>query len=116
MLAHELGHFKLGHIARRIGALFAASLVVFAAFGWLATQLWFFAGLGVRPPLGAPDGALALLLLVLVAPVFGFFVAPSSPACRVATSSRPMPGPQRRPMAAPSPRRCSSCTKTTPRR
>jgi STE24 endopeptidase len=76
VLAHELGHFKLGHIARRIGALFAASFAVFAAFGWLAAQLWFFIGLGVPPPLAAPDGALALLLLVLVAPVFGFFVAP----------------------------------------
>ncbi len=76
VLAHELGHFKLGHIARRIGALFTASFAVFAAFGWLAAQLWFFTGLGVQPPLGAPDGALAVLLLVLVAPVFGFFVAP----------------------------------------
>jgi STE24 endopeptidase len=76
VLAHELGHFKLGHIARRMVALFATSFAVFAVFGWLAGQLWFFAGLGVRPPLTVPDGALALLLLVLVAPVFGFFVAP----------------------------------------
>ena len=60
VLAHELGHFKLGHIARRIAAMFATSLALFAAFGWLASQLWFFTGLGVRPPLDAPDGALAL--------------------------------------------------------
>ena len=77
VLAHELGHFKLRHIARRIGALFAASFAVLRrCFGWLAAQLWFFTGLGVQPPLAAPDGALALLLFVLAAPVFGFFVAP----------------------------------------
>jgi STE24 endopeptidase len=76
VLAHELGHFKLGHIARRILAMFAASLALFAAFGWLASQVWFYVGLGVRPSLDAPDGALALLLLVMIAPVFGFFVAP----------------------------------------
>ena len=76
VLAHELGHFKLGHIARRIGALFAAGLVLFAVFGWLASKAWFYTGLGVRPALDAPDGALALLLLILVAPVFGFFVSP----------------------------------------
>ena len=76
VLAHELGHFKLGHIARRILAMFAASLALFAAFGWLASQVWFYVGLGVRPSLDAPDGAVALLLLVMIAPVFGFFVAP----------------------------------------
>ena len=76
VLAHELGHFKLGHIGRRIGSLFAASFVVFAAFGWLASQAWFYTGLGVQPALDAPAGALALILLILVAPVFGFFVSP----------------------------------------
>ncbi|MDQ2736557.1 MAG: M48 family metallopeptidase [Pseudomonadota bacterium] len=76
VLAHELGHFKLGHVARRITAMFAASLVLFAAFGWLASRSWFYAGLGVAPTFDGPDGGLALLLLVLVAPVFGFFVAP----------------------------------------
>jgi STE24 endopeptidase len=76
VLAHELGHYKLGHVGRRIAALFAASFALFAAFGWLASQSWFYTGLGVRPSLDAPDGALALLLLVTVGPVFGFFVAP----------------------------------------
>ncbi|MDQ2928533.1 MAG: M48 family metallopeptidase [Pseudomonadota bacterium] len=76
VLAHELGHFKLGHVARRITAMFAASLVLFAVFGWLAARNWFYAGLGVAPTFDGPDGGLALLLLILVAPVFGFFVAP----------------------------------------
>ena len=30
----------------------------------------------MRPSLGAPNDALALLLFVLIAPVFGFFVSP----------------------------------------
>ena len=76
MLAHELGHFKLGHIARRIAVTFSLSLLMFALFGWLASQSWFYVGLGVRPSLSGPDGALTLLLLVLAAPVFGFFVSP----------------------------------------
>lgn len=76
VLAHELGHFKLGHIARRIAAMFAVSLAMFAGFGWLASQSWFYTGLGAQPALDSTDGALALLLLILIAPVFGFFISP----------------------------------------
>ena len=76
VLAHELGHFKLGHIRRRLVVMFGASLLLFAAFGYLASQSWFYTGLGTEPSLAAPNSALALLLLMLVAPVFGFFVTP----------------------------------------
>ena len=76
VLAHELGHFKLGHIKRSIAVMFAASLLLFAAFGYLAAQSWFFTGLGTQPSLAAPNDALALLLLMLAAPVFGFFATP----------------------------------------
>ena len=76
VLAHELGHFKLGHIVRRIAAMLGAALLLFAAFGYLAGQTWFYAGLGVRPALGAPNDALALVLLMFVAPVFGSFITP----------------------------------------
>ena len=76
VLAHELGHFKLGHIARRIGAMLLTALTLFAAFGFLASQTWFYTGLGVRPALGAPNDAVALILLMFVAPVFGSFIAP----------------------------------------
>jgi STE24 endopeptidase len=76
VLAHELGHFKLGHIVRRIAAMLGAALVLFAAFGYLAGQSWFYTGLGVRPALGVPNDALALILLMFVAPVFGSFIAP----------------------------------------
>ncbi len=76
VLAHELGHFKHKHVIKRIASMFAISLVGFALLGWLSTQTWFYAGLGVRPSVGAPNDAVALLLFLMVTPVFGYFVSP----------------------------------------
>jgi STE24 endopeptidase len=76
VLAHELGHFKHRHILKRIVSLFALSLAGFALLGWLATQVWFYTGLGVNPNLSEPNDALALLLFVMVSPIFSFFIAP----------------------------------------
>jgi STE24 endopeptidase len=76
VLAHELGHFKHKHVIKRIVAMFAISLAGFALLGWLSTQAWFYFALGVRPSLGAPNDAVALLLFLLVTPVFAFFVSP----------------------------------------
>src|SRR5690606_13444324 len=49
VLAHELGHFKLKHIVKRIVIMFAASLAFLAVLGYLKTQTWFYTGLGVTP-------------------------------------------------------------------
>ncbi len=76
VLAHELGHFKHHHITKRIALSFALSLAGFALLGWLLQQPAFYLGLGVQPNLGAANDALALLLFLLVGPVFGFFVTP----------------------------------------
>ncbi len=76
VLAHELGHFKHKHVTKRIVMMFALSLLGFAALGWASTQLWFYAALGVQPAIGAPNDAVALLLFMMVVPVFGFFVSP----------------------------------------
>ena len=76
VLAHELGHFKHKHIIKRIAGMFAISLAGFALLGWLSTQAWFYTGLGVRPNLDGPNDALALLLFLLVVPVFSFFISP----------------------------------------
>jgi STE24 endopeptidase len=76
VLAHELGHFKHRHILKRIAGLFAASLAGFALLGFAATQPWFYTGLGVAPNLRGPTDALALLLFLLVVPVFSFFISP----------------------------------------
>ena len=76
VLAHELGHFKHRHVQKRMWGMFALSLGALALLGWLSTQAWFYVGLGVQPSLDAPNDALALLLFLLVVPVFGFFVMP----------------------------------------
>ncbi len=84
VLAHELGHFKHKHIVKRIAGLFGMSLAGFALLGWVATQGWFYTGLGVLPNVAlltagsatAPNDALALILFMLAVPVFSFFVSP----------------------------------------
>jgi STE24 endopeptidase len=76
VLAHELGHFKHRHVIKRIVSMFALSLLGFALLGWLSAQAWFYSGLGVQPSMTAPNDALALLLFLLVVPVFTFFVSP----------------------------------------
>ena len=76
VLAHELGHFKHKHVTKRLLSMFALSLAGFALLGWLSSQAWFYAGLGVKPSMSAPNDALALLLFLLVVPVFSFFVSP----------------------------------------
>lgn len=75
-LAHELGHFKHKHVLKRMVSMFAMSLAGFALLGWLATQAWFYTGLGVQPNLNAPNDALALLLFMLAVPVFTVFIGP----------------------------------------
>ena len=76
VLAHELGHFKLRHVPKRIVVIFAMSLAALALLGWLAQQQWFYAGLGVAPNLGAANDALALLLFMLVLPPLSFLFVP----------------------------------------
>jgi STE24 endopeptidase len=78
VLAHELGHFKHRHVLQRILSLFVISLGALALLGWLSQQVWFYTGLGVAPHLGAPNDALAVLLFLLVVPVFSYFISPVS--------------------------------------
>jgi STE24 endopeptidase len=76
VLAHELGHFKLKHIAKRLVFSFIASLAFLALLGWLITQPWFYTGLGVTPSLTGSNHGVALVLFGLVLPVFTFVFAP----------------------------------------
>jgi STE24 endopeptidase len=76
VLAHELGHFKLRHIVKRIVVMFALSLALLALLGYLKTQVWFYAGLGVDPIPGVPNDAMALILFMLALPVFAFLFSP----------------------------------------
>ncbi len=74
VLAHELGHYRLHHVWKRIALLFAASLGFLWVLGQLIDQQWFYEGLGVAQP----STAAALLLFMLTVPVFTFFLQPLS--------------------------------------
>ncbi len=41
VLAHEIGHYKLGHIPKMVALSAFSSLAMFAALGWLAGACWF---------------------------------------------------------------------------
>ncbi len=72
VLAHELGHFKHHHVIKRIAMLFFMSFVGLALLGWLMNQAWFYNGLGVTEI----SNHMALLLFLLVSPVFLFLLRP----------------------------------------
>jgi STE24 endopeptidase len=72
VLAHELGHFKLKHIQKRLLSTTAMSFCALALLGWLARQDWFYNGLGIS----TPSSWMALLLFVMVLSVFTFFLQP----------------------------------------
>ena len=46
VLAHELGHYKLKHVAKRIAWSAALSLAILALLAFLAREPWFYAGPG----------------------------------------------------------------------
>ena len=72
VLAHELGHFRRRHLFKRLAVLAPASLALLALLGWLMSQSWFFAGLGMD----AQDTASAFALFFIALPVFTFPLAP----------------------------------------
>jgi len=78
VLAHELGHFKHRHIFKMMATSFVMTLIGLALLGYVSQQIWFYAGLGVTPNLMGGNEAVALLLFMLVVPVFTFLLAPIS--------------------------------------
>ncbi len=78
VLAHELGHFKHRHIVKMIASSFVMTFLGLAVLGFASQQIWFYTGLGVMPNLTGGNEAVALLLFMLVVPVFTFLFAPIS--------------------------------------
>lgn len=78
VLAHELGHFHHKHVLFMTLRGFAMGFIALAVLGWLKNQPAFYVGLGVGPNLTASNDALALLLFMLAAPSFLFFLSPLS--------------------------------------
>lgn len=76
VLAHELGHFKLNHVIKRIAIMFIISLGFLALLGFLKNQTWFYLGLGVLPMMDASNDAMALILFMFALPVFTFLFSP----------------------------------------
>jgi STE24 endopeptidase len=72
VLAHELGHFKRRHVQKFLVSSALVTLVGWMVLGWLAGEGWFYAGLGVN----TPSYYMALILFVMVAPVFTVFMRP----------------------------------------
>ncbi len=72
VLAHELGHFRRGHIRKQMALGLAFGLLAFSLLGWLIGQNWFYHGLGVPQP----SLAMALVLFLFVSPSFSFFLSP----------------------------------------
>jgi STE24 endopeptidase len=83
VLAHELGHFRLRHVVKRVIWSSLFSLALLGLLAWLSQSTWFYAGLGipagdVQAAMARPGVALALFMLAL--PVFTFVLAPLAAA------------------------------------
>ena len=72
VLAHELGHYKRNHIRKMLLMSSFISFAAFALLAWLMDSTWFYHALGVERV--ATHNALLLFLLVM--PVFAYFVSP----------------------------------------
>ncbi|PWR00232.1 M48 family metallopeptidase [Leucothrix pacifica] len=72
VLAHELGHFKHKHVLKGMMVSMTMTLVGFAILAYLMKQDWFFQQLGVQNQ----STYMALVLFLLVSPVFTFFIGP----------------------------------------
>lgn len=72
VLAHELGHFKHKHVFKGMIVSMSMTLIGFAVLAFLMKQAWFFQQLGVQNQ----STYMALILFLLVSPVFTFFIGP----------------------------------------
>lgn len=72
VLAHELGHFSLHHVRKRLLVSLLSAFAGLAILGQLAAWPGFYAALGVPEP----SNHAALLLFILAMPVITFFLTP----------------------------------------
>ena len=69
VLAHELGHFKLRHVLRRVVAYFGVSFLILAFLGWLFREPWFYTGFGIDPSVARDMPLTGMLLFFLAFPL-----------------------------------------------
>ena len=77
VLAHEIGHYKLGHIPKMILLSALTTLGMFALLGWLAAGSWFAAAFAFT---GEAAGSIVpvFLLFMLLSGLVGFWLSPLS--------------------------------------
>lgn len=76
VLAHELGHFRLRHVRKRLALNLAAGLVALLTLAWLGQWPPFYAAFGAAQP----SAHAALILFALVLPLPTFWLAPLAAA------------------------------------
>jgi len=75
VLAHEIGHYKLGHIPKMMAMAAVSSLAMFAVLGWLANASWFTEAFYFD---ASADGQIVpvLLLFMLLSGLVTFWLSP----------------------------------------
>jgi STE24 endopeptidase len=77
VLAHEIGHYKLGHIPKMILLSAVSTFVMFATLGWLTHADWFVSAFYFDPAL-VQSLVPVFLLVALLGGLVGFWFGPLS--------------------------------------
>lgn len=73
VLAHEIGHYKCGHVPKMLAVSAGFTAAGFGVIAWLALSPWFLEGFGFAPAAGV---APALLLFALLGGLATFWLSP----------------------------------------
>jgi len=78
VLAHEIGHYKKGHVLKMLGVSIAGIFLGFAALAWLSRQPWFYRSFGFEYHVDFTAASVvpAMLLFALLAGTISFWFSP----------------------------------------